>query len=144
MYTLSFHYIPNPYPTKHLRRDHTVVQATLGSDWWLNYNKTELLSSRRHLNLTKKRIGLLAIGLRPRDNSIQTHTKRACRRQKHVVDWIEYSAHTRDIFLRLSPGSQRRRYYCCCRCRRKEIINDGECAVVHRVCAITMLITNEM
>jgi len=52
----------------------------IGSDLWLNYNKIELFSSCRHLNLTRNRIGLLAIELRPRDYSIQMYTERAYRR----------------------------------------------------------------
>jgi len=31
--------------------------SAIGSDKWLNYNKTELFSSCRHLNLTRNRIG---------------------------------------------------------------------------------------
>ena len=59
------------------------------------------------------------------------------------MDRIERSAHARDFFPRdrhpeveetilllLSPPSERRKQ------------RDGECAVVHGVCAITMLITN--
>ena len=56
------------------------------------------------------------------------------------MDRIERSAHARDFFPRLSTGSRRRLLLSPLSERNKQ--RDGECAVVHRVCAITMLITN--
>ena len=50
--------------------------SAIGSDQWLNYNKIELFSSCRHLNLTRNRIKL-----RSRDNSIQMPTEGAWRLQ---------------------------------------------------------------
>ena len=106
----------NALPTEHLIQiSQGGYMRAIRSDYWLNYNQIKLFSSCRRLNLTRNL------------NSIQMPTEPACRRQwigSSVLRMLQiFSKET--ILLLLSPPSERNKQ------------RDGECSVVHGVCAIT-------